>query len=355
MRQVILHIGMHKTGSSSIQETLKGYDDGAIRYARLGRGSNHSVPMALLFSSPAERQGHFANTVMGRSREETLALTRRLRRMLRNELAMGRDRLIISGEGLSKLRPKAVARLRAALPDTPQDGSVRVFGYARDPGSFASSALQQRIKSNERRVQGDTSALSVPRPTYRERFGKFVDAFGREAVEVSAFDRRTLHGGSVVSDFLLRCGIDPAAVPEQRSNETMNAAATRLMYDFNRTQLRSPGGRPALAARQTLVRLLGDLDDGPRFALPEDLAAQACEPEDIAWLAETFGIDFPGPGPAPRMPPEEEARRLAAELALRPGDRALRDRLAAELGLDLAPGLPDSDVWQALHDRCLPQ
>lgn len=28
MTQVILHIGMHKTGSSSIQETLAGFDDG---------------------------------------------------------------------------------------------------------------------------------------------------------------------------------------------------------------------------------------------------------------------------------------------------------------------------------------
>jgi hypothetical protein len=45
-----LHIGMHKTGSSSIQQSLADYSDGTLRCARLG-APNHSKAMKLLFSS----------------------------------------------------------------------------------------------------------------------------------------------------------------------------------------------------------------------------------------------------------------------------------------------------------------
>lgn len=49
MTEVILHIGMHKTGSSSIQETLRGYDDGTIRYGWPGWQANHTLLVVRLF------------------------------------------------------------------------------------------------------------------------------------------------------------------------------------------------------------------------------------------------------------------------------------------------------------------
>lgn len=42
-KDIVLHIGMAKSGSTAIQTALNGYREGTTRYARLGR--NHSIPM----------------------------------------------------------------------------------------------------------------------------------------------------------------------------------------------------------------------------------------------------------------------------------------------------------------------
>lgn len=340
MTQVILHIGMHKTGSSSIQETLRGYDDGRIRYAWPGRQPNHTLHVAHLFGRRDRVHGADARRGI-RDRDELSDDIAEVRAELRAALRAG-GRLILSAEAFSTMPGPGIGRLGAMLAR--HEAQVRVIGYARDPVSYASSGLQQRIRNNQ-------PASRVPRPRYRHRFGKFVEVFGREAVEIVPFDRARLQGGSVVTDFLQRCGIDPASLPEQRANETMNASATRLVLDFNRSGPRAVGDRALLTARQALIGALRAADDGPRFTLPPDLAAQACERRDIAWLAGTFGIDFARPDlPAPMQPPQEAAR-LAEELALRPGDRALRARVAAAAGLDIAADLPDTRVWHALYQH----
>ncbi len=49
--RVILHLGSHKTGSTSIQSALKRFDNGKIAYANLGN-ANHSAPLFTAFPNP---------------------------------------------------------------------------------------------------------------------------------------------------------------------------------------------------------------------------------------------------------------------------------------------------------------
>ena len=51
MKRCIIHIGMHKTGSTSIQRSLQGYRDDRFQYARLGKTANHSLAMYSLFAA----------------------------------------------------------------------------------------------------------------------------------------------------------------------------------------------------------------------------------------------------------------------------------------------------------------
>jgi hypothetical protein len=67
-RRVIVHIGMHKTGSSSIQHTLyQRLADASFEYADLGC-ANHSEQIHSLFSSSPER--YHLHRKRGRSKEE---------------------------------------------------------------------------------------------------------------------------------------------------------------------------------------------------------------------------------------------------------------------------------------------
>jgi len=67
MKEVILHIGQHKTGSTSIQFNLQDFDDGKSRYAQLGH-PNHSVPLFTFYSH--QRYRYYINYNVGRTKPE---------------------------------------------------------------------------------------------------------------------------------------------------------------------------------------------------------------------------------------------------------------------------------------------
>ena len=50
MRTCYLHVGMPKTGSTSIQIAFRSYDDGSLAYAKM-RAMNHSGSVAMTFAS----------------------------------------------------------------------------------------------------------------------------------------------------------------------------------------------------------------------------------------------------------------------------------------------------------------
>ena len=50
MKEVLIHIGLHKTGTTAIQQSLKHYRDDTTRYAFFGeRFTNHSIIMKFIF------------------------------------------------------------------------------------------------------------------------------------------------------------------------------------------------------------------------------------------------------------------------------------------------------------------
>lgn len=138
MKKIIVHIGVHKTGSSSIQKTLDGFDDGKTRYARLG-DLNHSIPLYSIFSSNRFERRHFQR--QGLSEQEMAATVAKYDALLSRELALERETLILSAEDLSILKNEAdVLSLRQRL--SPHADRLEVLAYLRDPVGFASSSFQ---------------------------------------------------------------------------------------------------------------------------------------------------------------------------------------------------------------------
>lgn len=94
MNEVILHIGMHKTGTSSIQDCLASFDDGTTRYAQFGV-ANHSIPMTTIFADDPyayhiwRDQGAAASLVDQRRSDYRAMLEQQLR-------SSDHERLIIS-------------------------------------------------------------------------------------------------------------------------------------------------------------------------------------------------------------------------------------------------------------------
>jgi hypothetical protein len=283
MSMLVLHIGLHKTGSTSIQDSLQGYSAGRIKYLALGP-SNHSVAIRTAFTdSPhPERDGIHAR--LGRTAEGVAKMREDIIERLNAQLSSRDfDKFVISGEGTTQLSIASLQEFKSmALKHV---DPIRVFAYVRDPAGFASSDYQQRVKTGY-------AGFELGKPNYRARLEKFLLVFGRENFSVKKFARDALKDGSVVMDFCDTWDIPFDASKEVRANESLSLPVVQLVHLFNREGVPSKGSPQLTKGRQVLIRSLAEHFPG-RFSLPEQFRAQAFDEEDMAWLDRELGIYFP--------------------------------------------------------------
>ena len=322
-RRAVLHLGMNKTGSSSIQKTFAGYADARWRYLRLGP-PNHSAIFAVAFLDrpPPHIRNSLALDAPGLTPAEARA-------MIGRELARDRRSVLISAEGLAK---KYWAGSAPALADflRGQVDDLCGLAYVRDPVGFVSSVFQQVVR--QQMPPDDPGALL---PRYRAWFRPWAEALGRDRLALVPFAAAQFAEADLLVDFARRVGLDESFARSHplRDNDALSAEATALLY--------------ALHHRLGTTRLEGDLLAGARrlgavlrgfgqrkFAFSPRSLAPAVERRtaDIAWVEEHMGQRFPAPDLAGRLVVDDAAALLDHAAAQGP---ALARHLA-RAGLDPA-------------------
>jgi hypothetical protein len=126
-RTLLLHIGMHKTGSSSIQSSLRRYDDGQAFYG-IFDDVNHSIPLYTAFCDDPQRFHIWES--LGLSKEKVLARKSAYLDEFSHMLSRhDRRRLIVSAEDVGVLSNAGKGRLLDFV--AAHDVEVRLFCYLR--------------------------------------------------------------------------------------------------------------------------------------------------------------------------------------------------------------------------------
>lgn len=338
VEEILLHVGMHKTGTTALQQALAGYDDGRIRHARLG-WENHSIPFVTCFSSDPFHYHVWQRS--GATREQVAQERDRMRASLGAELSLPRDRLLVVGEEISLLPPAAIQSMATALRG--RQRQVAILAYLRDPAGYVTSAFQQQVR-------GGQSCYTLPRPHYRQRFAKFLNTFGPEAVTFRAYRPEAFPDRSVIADFAGIAGLRTAALPQCTANPALPLDALRLVHLLNRT-VPAARSRIELTARSTLIAALSQHFSN-RFALPPEITASVIDRDEVAWM-ENVSLIALGPQAA-QTDPDRAQTALARLLDTIPA--ATVDRLRAELA---SRNLPHSrndtaaDLLRIFHDSLL--
>ena len=326
---IIVHAGMHKTGSSSIQETFAKLDGNRVDYAPW-RAANHSGLFFALFHPYPEEQVGFSLLGIGPDEIEELRNEwgKRLRQMLerRREQQITRLMIISAEEVLSYSRggEEAMKKMADYLRSHSGD-DVRVIAYVRPPRSFISSAFQQRIKGGSNLNLANLKVW----PDYRWRFKKLDRIFGRENVTLKPFQRERLEGGDVVLDFAREIGItlDPGEVV--RTNESSCLEIIAMLYVQTRFGNRfEPGIRREARRRRSFVNRISKLGSR-RFVLSDDLTDPLVEANrtDLDWMEARLGAPLSEP-PVPKgQGVKDEADMINAAFAACP----LIDQMIADL------------------------
>ncbi|RYH01067.1 hypothetical protein EU805_15840 [Salipiger sp. IMCC34102] len=280
IKTVVLHVGMHKTGTTSIQQSLGGFDDGRTAYADLrhlrGRQVNHGYGLTAMFRADPRPFG--IHQRMGRSAAAMASIRRAWLRKLDAALALEREQLILSGEAIAMLKEPELQALRDHLLRHAE--RVRVIAYVREPVGYISSMYQQHIKMGQRRM-----LTALPAPEYRMKLKKFQRLFGAENVTFRPFDRDRMVGGSTLTDFANQIGIT-APADHVLANESYSLDAIRLLWRMLRDHgdLLDAVGHPRPYG--LLVAHLGAQIGGPKFKLPAALAARRIDRADVKWMQE---------------------------------------------------------------------
>ena len=290
MAKCILHVGMHKTGTTSIQNSLQDLDDDQFYYTRLQGKPNHSTTIEAIFH--ADKHSHIARKLAKYGKISASRLANLARPDLDASVAEAKGRtLVISGEGILRMSESELNSLKYYLVDHGYD-DIEVAAYARAPVAYISSAMQQKLKIGKTRAFKIESCF----PEYREKFKKFDTVFGAGNLRLFKYDPANFPNGDVVEDFCRHFGIPLGSVNPIRKNVSITRLAAQLRFQY--TKYAEAEGLPPLRGAMGM-KLLDRIrsPDPARFQLAPSVIAPFL-PEiqaDVEWMEKRLGKSLAEP------------------------------------------------------------
>jgi hypothetical protein len=314
--RLILHAGMHKTGSTSIQAALAAAGRRDFVYLDW-QAANHSTLFTLLFEERPE--SYFAFRRRGLDREALAALRQRwLARTERQVARAGSRPVVLSAERIATAPPDAIERLRDWF--APRCDGIDVFAYVRPAVPWVRSMFEQAVRTR-------ATEFALRWPHYRRSLAPLDRVFGRDRVHLRAFRKAALSGGDAVQDFAAWAGL--AGVPQDGAARNTGAAAeaVALCLYYWRHVAGADETPDAFRASQRIVRRLRGLGDTPFHIAPALMAALAeTHRADLDWIAARLGE--PLFDPADLHPADPRSIALADTA----GIEALAERSAGLVG-----------------------
>lgn len=278
-KQIILHIGFPKTGTTSIQMW---FTENTAALAALG---------VLYPGTGRDEQGyHYGHHRLPRSLVESplseLAAAWPDMEKLRDEMANSpAQTIVISSEDFStRLQQSEVDFLAQHLADF----DVRIVCYVRRQDEFIISVWSTAVA-----YYGESDPLSCCLDhswlDYAGTIVPWARAFGPGAVVLRVFERSQLAGGDAVEDFLSVCGIDASAgltpLDHKHHNRRLPAHIALIQAYLNAHKI----DRATIARLSALSSMLDHRETGsPLFARGDRMALLAKHVEGNSSLAQSY-------------------------------------------------------------------
>jgi hypothetical protein len=265
----VLHIGVEKTGSTSIQFSLAksrprllaagvlypeslGERNQIKAYAYASQTGVDELKSPLGLTDPAAVQRFRANLEQQLAREIAAKKPRRL--CVSNEHCSSRLLLTAEIERLASLLRRHCA-------------SIKVVVYLRAQADALRSAYSTYVKT------GGAGPFRAPSPeeidkkyAYDVILDRWASVFGDENIEVRIFDRAHLADGDVVTDFFTRLGVGVAGMTlEREMNKSLGCRGMEFLRRFN-GQVAYTIGADFNALRGNIQEIVEDLPGDTPFA-----------------------------------------------------------------------------------------
>src|SRR3954447_8442049 len=278
-RQVFLHVGLHKTGTTYLQNLLR-----ANRVELRAQGVEYLAdPDSSQRSATRDLKG-----ATGRGFDDP-RVPGAWDRLVAGIAERAAPSALISDEGLGSAKPRQIHRAVAGFPDR----EVHVVVTVRDLARVLVSQWQEQVKNDHTWTWAEyVSAVRDPGADAaaargfwsRQDVGAILAAWEREVPPERVHVVTVPPSGAPPFELLRRfssvVGFDPTSLPNvpRWTNETVGAAGTEVIRRMN-VRLGGRLNEPAYsrAVKGKLVRSLAARDDAGRLSLP---------PEHLSWARD---------------------------------------------------------------------
>jgi len=293
--QCVLHVGVPKAGSTSIQLSLfYGLRDPRFRYLSFGN-IDSNVGLRLVFEADEE-----ADKVMdlnkfefhGVSTNKIEMFRARYRYKLLRAVADAKRKertLILSSEGSWRFNSNRFEKIRDFFHAEGMQPTIVI--YVRSLGDWLSSWYQQSIKMGYCDLDDIIERFEpIDFLAYEKKIRMFDRIFGAENVQTHLFDPAGFPGRCVVRHFCQEQGIELSPQAIIRDNDSVPLAATRMFFSWYRFVDPSLSGKLNRVRHTMLVSRLSRLS-GSAIRLSRKMIAQQLDDfeRQRPWIEQRIG------------------------------------------------------------------
>lgn len=222
----IVHIGMPKTGSTSLQKALfSRIQDARVAYANLP-DFNHSVAIYGMFTENPMNYHMFSKYNF--SIQKIIDFNDENKKLLIDGFLNHEEQVeIISGEDIYHMALNEIERFKSFLETYFK--RIMIVAYVRPPKSMTESAFQQLVKYND---LGSLNINAIYHPY--KNFERFDRIFGEENVKLWKYEPKTLVNQDIYSDFCEKIGLNYTSKNSAiRLNESLSKEAIAILFTHN--------------------------------------------------------------------------------------------------------------------------
>jgi len=297
---VYIHIGMHKTATTSIQYTMFDNRDMLADFGYYYPKSfliNQSIYLlSMLLDNPESYYPNVKNQRQGKIlekfNEDNLAnITKEL------EESRKSDVVVFSGEDLNLLTHDECTKLKHLINELCPDYSVKIICSTREYAEYTASAVQQKVKSSKLRELVLDDIQPLYKDLYRSRLEKYIDIFSKENIIVYKFEDSLKHENGPVGFFLETIGLSKdeiAKIKIWRCNDGIGRNAFDILLHINYRIPFVVDGEISSGRKKNDTNCIFDVRGGGKYRLPQTVYEHLEEfsADDRLWLKNEFGISY---------------------------------------------------------------
>lgn len=353
-KQIFIHIGSPKTGTTSIQNTLYNFclenaADSDFHYINFS-GKPTSNIFTWIFGS------HFSDKLKliepDLSESDVASHKENFLSAFEEQITKNSSKkLVLSAEGFSNLDPEEFANFHSYVSTLAEE--VTYVGYLRPYYDYYSSMYQQHLKQPFWRTSAnsiDVSGKRVARSLFKfyENFYAFSKIVGEKNFLVTEFEKARLHNNNVVADFTQKAGLNLGDYPERRANESLCQHGASALFLLNKYKPEVKHEKKQLyRGYMSLVHKLTALQAGPKLKFSNQLNSTLLGhyPETVDYML-LLGLQFQGP----KLHTDEPRLRTIESLDKLPN--SIRKFLEKNLEEKISPEVSKEEAAQKIYDLC---